>query len=158
MRKKRDTIERASVEPRKIETSAPHAPRPEKVSTPGVDPAAITYDELSFRSKMKLNFADGRIARFLTGKSKAGEIFHAVIDVLPVPNIHEIIKAVVKDHQAADRVLGGFQLIKETWGRLDTVRTIATIIGAIILVMATRWTGIEPGVLLDVIKKLSTIV
>jgi len=154
----RKRIERVTVKPRKIDTERPKAPEPREVDTPGIDPAGLARESLSLVSRFKLNFASGKVARFLKGKSKAGEIFHALLDVLPIPNIHEVVKAVVKDHQKAGDVLGGIQLVRETWQRLDTVRTIATIVGAAVLILATRWTGIDLSVLIDVIKQLSAVI
>ena len=156
--KKRETIARAEVKPRLIEKDRPPARKPEKVSTPGVDPAAIAYQEMSSMSKIKLNFASGRIGRFLTGKSKAGEIFHAIIDVLPIPNFHEVIKAVIKDHEKAGKAISGFELIRRTLKKLDAIRTVVAIVVAILLVLSSRWVGIDIEVFVQIVKDIMGII
>jgi hypothetical protein len=61
--------------------------------------------------------------RTLAGRNKTGRMIHSIIDVLPVPNVHEVVKAVVKDADAQDKAMGSYDLLKETFQRLDYFRT-----------------------------------
>lgn len=69
-------------------------------------------------------FHETAFGRTLAGKNKTGRIIHSAFDVLPIPNIHEVIKAVIKDEEAEGRVIGATDIIKETFARLDWTRTI----------------------------------
>lgn len=42
-----------------------------------------------------MSLQDRAIYRTLTGKNKSGVILFAILDVLPIPSIHEVIKAVL---------------------------------------------------------------
>src|SRR5690606_37114547 len=66
--------------------------------------------------------------RTLAGKNKTGRIIHSVFDVLPLPNIHEVIKAVIKDEQTQGKVIGTVGILKETFKRLDWTRTIVGVL------------------------------
>ena len=157
MSEKRPTIQRAHIEPRHISTER-HKPRaPREVETPGVDPAGLARESLSPMSRLKLNFAEGKVARFLLGKNKAGEIFHAIIDVLPIPNVHEVIKAVVKDHQKAGNVLDGITLLRQTFGKLDLTRTVVAVLLAIVLVRSSQWVGVDVGVITEIVQSILSI-
>lgn len=76
-------------------------------------------------------FAETAFGRTLAGKNKTGRIIHSALDVLPLPNIHEVVKAVIKDEKAEHKVLGVTDIVKETFKRLDWTRTI---VGALLVI------------------------
>lgn len=70
------------------------------------------------------------IIRTLTGKNAVGKMIYSVIDVLPIPNIHEVFKRVQKEKPD----LSLPQMGVETFKRLDPLRTIAGGVVAYLLV------------------------
>lgn len=63
---------------------------------------------------------DRAFFRTILGKNKTGKIIHSIIDVMPVPNIHEVVKASAKAN-SEQTIL---ELIKDTTKRVDATRTI----------------------------------
>lgn len=159
MTNSKDKIEQGKIDPMGFSSWNMGAQAPEKVTTPGVDPAHMAYDNLHWISKLKIMLKpNGKIRRFLTGKSKAGRIFYSVLDVLPIPNIHEVVKRVIKDSERQGQVIGGIEIIRDTLKRLDWIRTIGAGVVAILLIRAVQWSGVDMEVLLRLIERISEII
>lgn len=100
--------------------------------TPVSDPLNPQFDEVEgpeFSPEMAITndmkpFHKTAFGRTLAGRNKTGRIIHSVLDVAPLPNVHEVIKAVIKDEEAQQKVIGATELTKETFKRLDWLRTI----------------------------------
>lgn len=103
---------------------------------------------------MSKSFSDTRVGRVLSGKNKVGRILHAVIDVLPVPNVHEIFKKVIKDDEERKVTSTFGSVIVESLRRLDYLRTIVAVTVAVVLVKGSDWLGIELSRILDVFERL----
>lgn len=84
-------------------------------------------NRLNHEADMK-PFHKTAFGRTLSGKNKPGRWIHGVIDVAPIPNVHEVLKAVIKDEEAEGKAIGSFDLIKETFKRLDWTRTIVGVL------------------------------
>src|SRR5699024_2350370 len=89
--------------------------------------------------------------RTLAGKNKTGRIIHSIFDVLPLPNIHEVVKAVIKDEQAQGKVIGTVDILKETFRRLDWTRTIV----GVLLVLAYIFDYVTIEKIVEIINALS---
>lgn len=96
-------------------------------------------------------FAQTAFGRTLAGKNKTGRIIHSALDVLPIPNIHEVVKAVIKDEQAQSKVIGATGIIKETFKRLDWTRTIV----GVLLVLAYIFDYVSIEKVVEIINALS---
>lgn len=71
----------------------------------------------------------------LQGENRVGRTIHSVLDVAPIPNFHEVIKAVIKDGKKEGRALSSFDILKESFSRLDWLRTGSGVLiaGAVLL-------------------------
>lgn len=86
-------------------------------------------------------FRETAFGRTLAGQNNTGRWIHGIIDVAPIPNIHEVIKAVIKDEQTEEKVLGTTDIVKETFRRLDWTRTI---VGSLVVVaFVMDWISVE---------------
>lgn len=56
-----------------------------------------------------------------------------VLDVLPVPNVHEVVKAVLKDDPSCKQDL--LKLLKRTLERFDVPRTVVAVIIGLLMVL-----------------------
>lgn len=72
---------------------------------------------------MKKKFAQTALGRTLLGKNVAGKTIHAVLDVSPLPNFHEVAKAVIKDNEKREHPLPADALVVDFLSRVDWVRT-----------------------------------
>jgi hypothetical protein len=59
-----------------------------------------------------------KIKRFLQGKTKAGQVFHGVIDALPFPNILTPVRAVL--NEVPDAKLS--DIAKRSFDKMDKIR------------------------------------
>ena len=76
--------------------------------------------------------------RTITGRNKTGEIIHGILDVLPLPNFHELLKSRAKKHP--DLSLGS--VTKLALKGLDPLRTIiSTGIGVSIIFCSLKRVG-----------------
>lgn len=73
---------------------------------------------------MKKKLVDTAFGRTLVGENHTGKIIHAVLDILPVPNVHEVAKAVLKKDNPADYLT----FAQQFWARLDISRTVKSIL------------------------------
>jgi hypothetical protein len=59
-----------------------------------------------------------KLKRFLTGKTRLGQVVYGVVDALPIPNLLNIPRAVLgANPQATSR-----ELLNESWAKIDKVR------------------------------------
>lgn len=121
-----------------------------KIDLKPVDDPGRNIPEAPTRKK----FTDTAFGRTILGKNKTGEIVHGLIDVLPVPNIHEVVKRVVKDAdaQAIDASYGDVFL--EALKRLDWARTGIALVASVIILKASDWLGIESGELFEMFRRV----
>lgn len=155
-RKKR--IQNRIIDPMGLSSWNMDGRKTEKVKTSGLDPAQYDYKNLHWSTKLKIMLKNsGKIKRFLTGKNKAGRIFHSLIDVLPVPNVHEVIKRVLKEADHSGKALSAWQVTRQTLQRLDKSRTVVAIIIAILLIQGSEWTGIDLDVLINLLQQISEL-
>lgn len=59
-----------------------------------------------------------KLKRFLTGKSKAGQVVYGIVDALPIPNLLNPVRAVLGVNPHAT----GAEILNVTWGKIDKVR------------------------------------
>lgn len=106
------------------------------------------------RPEMKKPFNETAFGRTLAGKSKFGRTIHSILDVAPIPNIHEVVKAVIKDEEERKQTLTTWGLLKETFARMDWLRTIVGVAAALLLVKGSQWVGVDVAQLLTIIEKI----
>ena len=63
---------------------------------------------------------DTALLRTITGKNGTGRFIHSVLDVSPLPNVHEIMKASAKGNPGQN--IG--ELISDSFSRVDWTRTL----------------------------------
>ena len=100
-------------------------------------------------------FENTALGRTVLGKNRTGEILHGVIDVLPIPNVHEVIKKVVKDADAQGINAGYIDVIIETMKRLDWTRTLIALAAAALLIKGSQWTGIDLDEWMRIFQKIA---
>ena len=128
---------------------------------PPVKLEPLPYDTGKKLPKIKTanrRFSDTRFGRTLLGKNKLGEILHGVIDVLPIPNVHEVIKKVVKDADAQGINAKSIDVLIESVRRLDWTRTAIALVVSVFLIKGSEWTGINIEQLIEVFNKLSGLI
>jgi hypothetical protein len=76
--------------------------------------------------KQSKNIKDRPLYRTLTGVNKAGKIIHGVLDVVPLPNIHEIVKKSIKTNPNQSVA----EISKDVLKKIDWVRTLIALIVA----------------------------
>jgi hypothetical protein len=72
---------------------------------------------------MRKKFAQTALGRTILGRNTAGKTLHAVLDVAPIPNFHEVAKAVIKDNDKRETPLSAGMLVTDFVSRIDWVRT-----------------------------------
>lgn len=77
--------------------------------------------------KIRKNIKDRPLYRTLTGANKTGKIIHGVLDIVPLPNFHEIIKKSIKinPNQSVK------DISKDVFFRIDWIRTLIGIFIAV---------------------------
>lgn len=133
----------------------PHTPIPPVKLEP------LPYDtgkKLPQIKTVNRRFDDTRFGRTLLGKNKLGEILHGVIDVLPIPNIHEVIKKVVKDADAQGIDAGYGSVILEAISRLDWMRTLIALAVSVALIKGSQWTGVDIEHFMEVVKQVIQVI
>ena len=103
---------------------------------------------------VRKKFEDTRLGRVVLGKNTVGEILHGVIDVLPVPNIHEVIKKVIKDADTGDIDAGYVDVLIESAKRLDWTRTAIALAASVLLIKGSDWLGIELDKLFVIFERI----
>lgn len=127
---------------------------------PKVDMSPRQHDDKSKLPPVPVirkGFQDTAFGRTLLGKNGTGEIIHGIIDILPIPNVHEIVKRVAKDADAQGIEAGYTSLIIETARRLDWTRTLIALAGAVLLIKGSEWTGIDLTQLIELFERISGI-
>jgi hypothetical protein len=95
-------------------------------------------------------FLDSPIFTTLRGENKAGRILFAILDVLPIPNLHEVIKAVL----SKDAPSNAKELISGVWQRIDLLRTTFALLVTSVLIWLT-WSGVmTPEELAGLVKTI----
>jgi hypothetical protein len=140
MEEKRNSIERRRVEAELFDV------RPSKRVMKPVQPDAKKHPDLSLRAKVRVrvyNFKQSLTGKIMSVMSKQtekairkqvtdatwyGKLIFAILDVLPLPNIHEIWKAVQKE--LPDGTLK--EKIQLFWQKVDGLRTVIAIVVALL--------------------------
>jgi predicted transcriptional regulator with HTH domain len=95
-------------------------------------------------------FLDRPIFRTLKGENKAGRILFAILDILPIPNVHEVIKAVL----SKDNPVNVKELASGVWNRIDGLRTTFALLVTSALIWLT-WSGaMTPEELAGILKTI----
>ena len=95
-------------------------------------------------------FLDRPIFRTLKGENKAGRILFAILDILPIPNVHEVIKAVL----SKDNPVNVTELASGVWSRIDGLRTTFALLVTSALIWLT-WNGaLSPEELAGLLKTI----
>lgn len=76
--------------------------------------------------KRSKNIKDRPLYRTLTGANKTGKFIHGVLDVIPLPNIHEIVKKSIKTNPNQSFK----EISKDVFNKIDWVRTLIALIVA----------------------------
>jgi predicted transcriptional regulator with HTH domain len=95
-------------------------------------------------------FLDRPIFTTLKGENKAGRILFAILDVLPIPNIHEVIKAVLSKDAPANVK----ELASGVWNRIDGLRTTFALLVTSALIWLTWEGAMSPEELAAVLKTI----
>ncbi len=66
------------------------------------------------------NIKDRPIYRTITGQNKTGKLIHGILDVIPTPNIHEIVKKSIKSNPNQNFK----EIAKDVFTRVDWIRTL----------------------------------
>lgn len=77
--------------------------------------------------KRSKNIKDRPLYRTLTGVNKTGKLIHGVLDVLPLPNIHEIVKKSIKTNPNQSLK----EISKDVFNKIDWVRTLIGLVIAV---------------------------
>lgn len=92
--------------------------------------------------KMKKSIWNNRVVRSLTGRNAVGKVLFSMMDVLPVPNVHEIVKSVVKDSSTREVSPFTKDVIKEILRRVDITRSLlALAFGGMVVYVLIRIFG-----------------
>ena len=77
--------------------------------------------------KRSKNIKDRALYRTITGQNKTGKLIHGILDVIPLPNIHEVLKKSIKTNPN--------QNIKEisidVFTKIDWIRTLIGLLVAV---------------------------
>lgn len=103
----------------------------------------------------KKPFSQTALGRTLSGKNRTGRILHSILDVLPVPSVHEVARRVIRDEEKSGQALSLSQVLLETARRLDWLRTAGAVLAALLIVKGASWLGVAVS---DVIQVLAEIV
>lgn len=79
------------------------------------------YSQMS-RKRLK----DTAIGRTLTGKNVAGRIIHGVLDVLPIPQVHEVIGGVIEETGRSGR--SSTEVVGDAVRRIDWFRLVVGLV------------------------------
>lgn len=82
---------------------------------------------------------DSFLQRIAKGENFIGKVVFAFLDIIPLPNFHEIMKKVNKEYPDASIP----EKIKIMFQKVDWVRTLTAIVGAVLIALEY----IEPGTL-----------
>lgn len=74
---------------------------------------------------------DTFLRRIVKGDSFIGKLIFAFLDIIPLPNFHEIVKSVNKEYPDAT----AWEKVKLTFGKVDWTRTIVALAGAVLIVL-----------------------
>ena len=127
------------IQPELIGTDKPKPPKPKKVDVDAqkipnsLQPklrhkATAKYRQFKQTIKNRVhrmlsNQTEKAIRKHVTDKTWYGKVLFAVLDVLPLPNIHEVWKAVQKEIPDAPMK----EKVKLFWAKVDGVRTAVAI-------------------------------
>ena len=93
---------------------------------------------------------DKPLFRTLAGKNKAGTILFAILDVLPVPSIHEVLRAVLSKD--------GTKNAKDVWvafkERVDMLRLTVGILFSAILIWLAFEGAMTPAQVAEILQVL----
>ena len=78
-------------------------------------------------TKQRKKIKDRPLYRTLTGVNKTGRLIHGVLDVLPLPNIHEIVKKSIKTNPNQSVK----EISKDVFNKIDWVRTLIGLVIAV---------------------------
>ena len=88
------------------------------------------------------------LLRTLTGKNKTGQIIYGVLDILPIPPIHNLIRTAYSNNEA--------NKIAFIWQKLDKLRLTTSIIAFIMAILTIKGYFTEQE-LFDLLKILTEI-
>ncbi len=128
---------------------------------PKVDMSPREHDDkkkIPDAPKTRKRFEQTAFGRTVLGRNKTGEIVHGIIDVLPVPNVHEVVKKVVKDADSQEIDADYADVLYESVKRMDWTRTAVALVSAVLIVKGSDWLGIEPGELFDTFRRIIQLI
>lgn len=83
-----------------------------------------------------------RVVKSLTGRSVLGKVLFSLLDVLPGPNLHEILRSVLKGYQGRQIPPQVGEIAKEVIKRVDITRTVLSLaFGLMIVYVIVRLFG-----------------
>jgi hypothetical protein len=91
--------------------------------------------------KPKKKLKDRAFFRTITGRNKTGKTIFGILDSLPMFNFHEVIKAVAKEKEETGASVP--QILKESMGKLDVVRTLSSVATTFLIILGAQWTGVD---------------
>lgn len=71
-----------------------------------------------------------KLKRFLSGKTKAGQVFYGIVDALPFPNLLNPVRAALSSNENLDTS----ELVKITWNKIDNVRLVIGLIVSYLII------------------------
>lgn len=70
--------------------------------------------------RLRKNIKDRPFYRTLTGANKTGKLIHGILDVVPLPNIHEIVKKSIKTNPNQNFK----EVAVDVFTKIDWIRTL----------------------------------
>lgn len=77
--------------------------------------------------RLNKNIKDRPLYRTITGQNKTGKLIHGILDVVPLPNIHEVLKKSIKTNPNQNIK----DISKDVFFRIDWTRTLIGIFIAV---------------------------
>lgn len=90
-----------------------------------------------------------RIKRFLSGKTKAGQVFYGIVDAFPFPNLLNPLRAALSSNEN----LKTAELANITWNKIDKVRLAIGLIVSYLIISGKASTETVND-LIDILLKL----
>ena len=71
-----------------------------------------------------------KLKRLLQGKTKTGQVLYGIVDILPIPNVLNLVRAAMADEPEAKPV----RIAQLAWCKVDKVRMAVALVAAYLVV------------------------
>ena len=90
-----------------------------------------------------------RLKRFISGKTKLGQVIYGIVDVLPFPNVLNLVRAAID----AEPTAGAGRIASATLAKIDWLRMMVALLSAY-LVLSGRVDTQSAGEFADMVLKI----